>query len=174
MMMDDNLPMWAKVFREGLAPQLSTRGLLALKEALVNDSEQLLQGTTVEPPALECCRDWPCAAACPVCYCGWHGGELDSAAVGALTDFFAAVAAKADELTGEYASIRHFTNFVDGSPRWEMREKLLEEVCHELSERAVRAAPPPADEAAVEYGVLRHPRHEDTTVLPAVAIVADA
>ena len=37
---------WQKVWREGLAPRLSTSGLHALRRALVADDERLLQGDT--------------------------------------------------------------------------------------------------------------------------------
>jgi hypothetical protein len=37
---------WQKVFRVGIAPQLSTPALIALKRALESDDPRLLQGET--------------------------------------------------------------------------------------------------------------------------------
>ena len=48
---------WQKVWREGLAPMLSTSGLHALRRALVADDERLMQGDTTSPPYLESLQD---------------------------------------------------------------------------------------------------------------------
>src|SRR5712692_10367123 len=56
---DRTMESWRKVWREGLAPLLSTNGLEALRQALVTDDAQLLQGATTTPPALQCVQDWP-------------------------------------------------------------------------------------------------------------------
>ncbi len=62
---------WRKTWRVGVAPGISTLGLVALRKALVNDDSRLLQGATCSPPPLESVRDWPVEAACAISYCGW-------------------------------------------------------------------------------------------------------
>jgi hypothetical protein len=85
---------WQKVFREAIAPQLSTRALLALKKALAVDDPALIQGATTEPPPLSAVRDWPVEAACAVAFAGWQGEGL--ATVGEVEDFFARICFGAD------------------------------------------------------------------------------
>jgi len=55
---------WQKVWREGLAEQISISGLRALRRALLNDDGRLLQGATTSPPPLQCVQDWSVEAAC--------------------------------------------------------------------------------------------------------------
>ena len=45
---------WRKVWRDGLAPLISTEGLEALRTALCDDDARLLQGATTTPPPLQC------------------------------------------------------------------------------------------------------------------------
>ena len=63
---------WRKVWRDGIAPQLTDAGLEALAQALETDAPELLQGATTSPPPLACVQDWPVEAACPVGYAGFH------------------------------------------------------------------------------------------------------
>lgn len=169
--MDDNLPAWVKVFREGLAPQLSTKGLLALKEALASDSPLLIQDATVLPFPTPNREDAPCVGACPIVFTAWQGDGINT--VGELEELFSKMCYEADQRIGEPAVVRYLLNWFDDTPRDIMRAELLAEVCRALSERAVRAAPPPADqEADVDLGTTPHPRHADTGVLPAVVLVA--
>src|SRR6266511_3011955 len=67
---------WRKVWRDGLAPLLSTEGLEALRRALESDDARLLQGATTTPPPLQCVQDWPVEAACGVGFCGWPRDEM--------------------------------------------------------------------------------------------------
>src|SRR5947209_5007469 len=67
---------WRRAFREGLAPALSDRALLSLKEALEIDDVRLLQGASVSPPPLPCVAKWRAEAACPIGYTGWVGEGL--------------------------------------------------------------------------------------------------
>ena len=55
-------------WRRGIAPNLSDRGLQALKKALETDDPTLIQGTTTQPPPLQAVQNWPVEAACAVCY----------------------------------------------------------------------------------------------------------
>ena len=86
---------WRKVWREGLAPMLSTKGLQALKLALVRDDERLTQGATTTPPPMQCVLDWPVEGACVVGYCAWQGDGLET--VGEVEEFFAKVCFEADQ-----------------------------------------------------------------------------
>ena len=69
---------WRKVWRDGLAPLISTEGLEALRTALCNDDARLLQGATTTPPPLQCVQDWPVEAACVLGFCGWQGDGLET------------------------------------------------------------------------------------------------
>lgn len=126
-------PTWAEVFRRGIAPQLSTPGLAALRDALRADDPRLGQGFTTSPPPLECVRDWPVEAACPVGFCGWQGDGLDT--VEAVEEFFAGVCFECDRRIDEPAGCRHFLNWADETPRDEMRRELLTEVTRALADR---------------------------------------
>ena len=71
---------WRKVWREGLAPQISTAGLEALRSGLLTDDARLLQSVTTSPPPLSCVRDWPVDGACGLGWCGWQGDGLETVA----------------------------------------------------------------------------------------------
>jgi hypothetical protein len=124
---------WRKVWREGLAPQISTAGLEALREALVNDDARLLQGATTSPPPLQCVQDWPVEAACGLSYCGWQGDGLES--VAEVEDYFAQLCFEADQVLGEPAACRWFLNWFDETPRDEMRRLLIAELNRTLAQR---------------------------------------
>src|SRR5262245_19910705 len=117
---------WQKVFREAIAPQLSTRALLALKKALPIDDPALIQGATTEPPPLPAVQDWPVGAACAVAYAGWQGEGL--ATVGEVEDFFAQICFGADKALGEPAGCRWFLNWFDETPCGQMRRELMGEI----------------------------------------------
>ena len=59
---------WQLVWRHGIAPQLTTTGLLALRQALESDDGRLIQGATTEPPPLQTVLDWPVVTLNP-----WYG-----------------------------------------------------------------------------------------------------
>jgi hypothetical protein len=124
---------WRKVWREGLAPLLSTSGLQALREALVNDDARLLQGATTTPPPLQCVQDWPVEAACVIGYCGWQGDGLES--VAQVEEFFARICFEVDQRLGEPAGCRWFLNWFDDLPRQEVRTQLRAEVTRTLAQR---------------------------------------
>jgi hypothetical protein len=128
---------WRKVFRDGIAPQLSTAALEALRHALATDDPRLLQGSTTSPPPLQCAEDWPVEGACVLSFCGWQGNGLTT--VGAVEQFFADTCHAADRLLGEPAAIRYFTNFWDDNPRHFARLLLLAEVEGELARRSGKA-----------------------------------
>ncbi len=131
---------WRKVWRDGLAPQISTEGLTALRKALADDDARLLQGATTEPPPLMCVRDWSVEAACAVTYCGVidHGGfkgETDPCPVAEAEEYFAKRCFEADQAMNLPASCRWFLNWWDESPRDEVRLAMIPEVDRELTRR---------------------------------------
>jgi hypothetical protein len=130
---------WQKVWRDGLAPLVSTEGLAVLARALASDDPRLLQGATTTPPPLTCVQDWPVEAACAVGYCGWQGDGLET--VAEVEEYFARVCFELDQRLGEPAACRWFLNWFDETPRVEMRRLLLGEVQRTLAER--RAADRP-------------------------------
>jgi hypothetical protein len=124
---------WRKVWREGLAPQISTAGLEALRSALLNDDPRLLQSATTSPPPLQCVQDWPVDGACGLGYCGWQGDGLET--VAEVEEYFARSCFECDQLLGEPAACRWFLNWFDETPREEMRQLLLAEVNRSLAQR---------------------------------------
>jgi hypothetical protein len=124
---------WRKVWREGFVPVLTTKGLEALRSALVTDDERLSQGSTTTPPPLMCVQEWPVEGACALGYCGWQGDGLHT--VGAVEEFFATVCFEADVRLGEPAACRYFLNWYDDTDRAEMRSELLDEVNLALANR---------------------------------------
>ena len=130
---------WQKVWREGLAPRLSTAGLHALRRALVADDEHLLQGDTTMPPCLESLQDEAVAAACAVGFCAWQGGE-GLFTVAQVNAQFERICWGADVALREPAACRVFLHWFDQTPRKEMRRQLLEEVNRTLEERRAAAA----------------------------------
>jgi hypothetical protein len=140
---------WRKVWREGLAPQLTTSGLESLWLALVSDDPRLLQGATTTPPPLACVQDWPVEAACVLGYCGWQGDGLER--VAEVEEYFARACFEADQRLGEPAACRWFLNWFDDTARDEMRRLLLFEVNCELAHRRgqnIRPATEETDEPA--------------------------
>jgi hypothetical protein len=117
---------WQCSFREGIAPLISTRALLALKRALSQDDPALIQGATTDPPPLQAVQDWPVEAACAVGYAGWQGEGLQT--VGEVEDYFANVCFGADKALGEPAGCRWLLNWFDETPRGQMRLALLAEI----------------------------------------------
>jgi hypothetical protein len=124
---------WRKVWREGVAPLVSTAALEALQRALSDDDARLLQGSTTTPPPLQCVQDWPVEAACALGFCGWQGEGLET--VAEVEEFFARMCFEIDQRLGEPAACRWFLNWFDETPRDEMREALLAEVHRALAQR---------------------------------------
>jgi hypothetical protein len=125
---------WQLTFRKGIAPALSTAGLEALRRALLDDSAQLVQGATTQPPPLQAVETWPCEAGCALALACWKG--LGLVTVGEVELAFALACCQADERLGEPAGCRWFLNWYDDTPRDEMRRALLAEVNAVLAERA--------------------------------------
>ena len=124
---------WRNVWRDGLAPVLSTAGLVALRDAVVTNDDRLMQGATTTPPPLHCVQDWPVEAACGVGYCGWQGEALET--VVEVEEYFAKVCHEVDQRLGEPAGCRWFLNWFDDTPRDQMRRELLTEINRSLAQR---------------------------------------
>lgn len=129
----ERLAAWQRVWRNGLVPQLSTKGLLALKRALENDSPDLITGATTSPPPLQCVSEWPVQGCCPLSFTGWQGDGLET--VGQVEEYFARVCWEADQRLGEPAACRYFLNAVDEWSREELLANLLPEVQRALAQR---------------------------------------
>ncbi len=144
---------WRKTWRDGLAPQISTEALTALRDALANDDARLIQGATTTPPPLMCVQDWPVEAACALSYCGVidHGGfaepvapdgsgstltqRINACTVGDAEEYFATRCYECDQHFNDPGSCRWFLNWFDDTPRDEMRRELLAEVRETLAAR---------------------------------------
>jgi hypothetical protein len=129
---------WQRVFRNGMAPQLPTAGLVALRDALASKDARLIHGATTMPPPLQCCEPLPVEACCPVCFAGWQGAGLRT--VAEVIDFFARACFACDQALGEPAACRWFLNWIDSTPLDELRPALLVEVDRELARRRAAAA----------------------------------
>ena len=121
---------WRRVWRTGIAPQLSRPALLALQSALRRDDVRLLQGVVTAPPALEANADCGVVGGCAICLSGWLGEGRES--VAAVEEYFSAICEAADEAVGEPAACRFFFNWFDAAPRAEMRREMLAEVARAL------------------------------------------
>jgi hypothetical protein len=136
--MNELLPAWQRVWREGIAPQLSAAALEPLRDALERDDPRLLQGATCLPPPLLCVQECPVEAACALGYCGWQAEGL--ATVAEVEEYFAWLCSRCDERLGEPAACRWFLNWYDETPREEMRGLLLAEVNRALAQRRAGTA----------------------------------
>lgn len=126
---------WRTAWRVGVAPQLSVAGLEALARALEQDDDRLLQGDTSEPSLYDCFGvDRPVEKACAIGFCGWQGDGLGT--VTQAEDYLMDVCDRADQALDEAAGSRWFVNWVDETPRDEMRRLLLPEVRLALAGRA--------------------------------------
>lgn len=132
------MELWRRIWRDGLAPQLSTSGLQALYQGLAHDDPRLLQRFTADVPAARAFRARKIEAACALGYCAWKGDGVKR--LGQVLDHFENVCTRADESVGELAASNHFLNWYDQTPRAEMRRQLLGEVERVLRQRTGLAA----------------------------------
>src|SRR5213593_1691242 len=109
------MELWQKVWRQGLAPQLTDTALKVLRQALEKDDRQIVQGATVCPPALDVFEGNLVEAACALGFCGWKGEGHET--VGVLSDYFTRLCAASDERLGEPGICRHFLHWFDETPR---------------------------------------------------------
>lgn len=130
---------WRRVWRGGVAPSLSYRGLLALKKALLDDDSRLIQGATTTPPPLRCVWDWPTEAACAIAYCGWIGDKVSST-VGDVEEYFAKACFEIDQRLDQPAGCRYFLTWYDETPRAEMIRDLSQEVESSITDKELEGA----------------------------------
>lgn len=124
---------WKQVWRVGVAPQLLTRGLVALRQAIITDDARLIQGGTTSPPPFACTLDWLVEAACLIGFCGWQSDGLKT--VKEVEIYFGQVCFECDKEMREPAACRWLLNWFDETPREEMLKQLLPEVELELARR---------------------------------------
>jgi hypothetical protein len=127
----ERLEDWRHCWRVGFAPQFSDAGLEALRLALTDDDPKLIQNGTTMPRGYV--LDWPAEAACPVGYTGWMGDGLQT--VGEVENYFGTLCEKAGRRLGGAAGAAQMLNWIDDTPRDEMRRELLPEVERELARR---------------------------------------
>lgn len=128
---------WLRVWRNGFAPLLPTRGLLALLYALKTDDSRLLQGATTSPPPLMRVESWPVEAADPVAFVFWQDRVIadGDTTIGDVEDAWARLMYDADQRLGEPASARYWINWWDDAPRGEARRLVIPEVMREIDRR---------------------------------------
>jgi hypothetical protein len=131
------MTLWQRVWRLGLAPQLTRGALGALHRALADDDRRLVQGRTMTPPAGVGLDDALVESACAL---GWLGLHQGCTTVGALERYFARLCLAADTALGEPGASRHFLDWFDATPRAVMRGALLAEVQRSLRQRSDLAA----------------------------------
>lgn len=112
---------------------LPTKGIEALREAMENDSPELIQGNTTNPPPLKGCMDWPVESACLLGYCGWKGNNLKT--VAEVEEYFGKICFEIDNEFDEPAACRYLLNMFDDAPRPEMIILLLPDLKTELERR---------------------------------------
>lgn len=116
------------LWRTFIAPLLPLEGLRALREAIVADSEELIQKGTVDweqdgPPGMH-----PPCGACAIGYCWWKSGLAPTAS--AVLDRFRETADAVDVRISldDTRSAGEFTNWFDYEDRTVVRARLLPEV----------------------------------------------
>jgi len=102
---------WQRVFRDGIAPQLSTTALLALVNALEAKDETIVRGVGCLPKPTPANADETVTAADAACYAIWRGYGVNK--VGDLEERFAQLTFECDQLVGEPAGCRYFLNWWD-------------------------------------------------------------
>lgn len=129
---------WRRVWRMGLAPNLSRAALIALRSALIQNDPRLVQGRVSIPPPLDALQACAIEGACAIGFCGWRGEGLST--VLQVLGFFHRICESADAEFNEPAACRYFLNWFDDAPRAVMRRELLAEVNLALDESLCHAA----------------------------------
>jgi hypothetical protein len=124
---------WRRVWREGIAPNISEKGLRSLQLLLRFDSSRVIQGSVSVPPNLAGMHEMMPVAACAIGICGWQGEGCKS--VAQVEGYFHRVCDAADSQFDEPATTRYFLNWFDETPREVMRREMLSEVALALKEK---------------------------------------
>jgi hypothetical protein len=133
------------VWRVGFGPKLPVEGMKSLLDALVDDDQRLMQGSTTSPPPLITTQNWPCEAADAIGWCFFGPG----ATVGEVEEGFARACYDADMAIASPDSCRHIINFWDDTPRHVARAAMIWFVVDSLVEREEMSR----DEAAMYKAV---------------------
>ena len=123
---------WRRVFRQGIAPQLPTAALEALRKGLLKNDPRLRPGATVD-------AGWTPGGtgilqACAIGYSGWKGVSLESAS--AVEEFFSEVCDGANAVMGDPGACGAFINWFDSNRREFVFPLLLTEVNRAIAERS--------------------------------------
>ena len=124
---------WEEVFTKGFAPIMSDKELECLRDALINDSIELLQGQTTSPDLLDCIQYWPCKGACAIAYAGWKGQNLNL--LKEVEEYFSKLCFECDKFFDEPAICRHFLNWFDDTARSEVKSQLVPTINRILNDR---------------------------------------
>lgn len=117
-----------EIFEKGISPFLPLEGLIALKEAIETDSDELLQGETVEGT-----YQGKIAGCCAIAYTGWYAGFFGPCedAIFYLDDR----RAEADERLGIEDATDQFIAWYDDIPRVDLQTEFLPVVERCINER---------------------------------------
>lgn len=112
------LYLWRRAWEECIAPLLSTRALVALRDGLRANDARLITNRIVSPTRND--RTTPMAplGACPIGYCGWQGEGLTTCEE--VENFFGDLTFRAAALATERNSDVFVSDFViwwDVTPR---------------------------------------------------------
>lgn len=124
---------WRKVWREGIAPQLTDAELSLLRDAIESNDRRLTQQQTTKPLPLEVNADSDCEGADILGYAAMVSSNKPT--VRAVESSWMRLCERADDLLGNEDSLRDFIRWYDDVPREEMRRELLREVSNELTIR---------------------------------------
>lgn len=121
---------WRRAWREGVVPQTSTRGLIALANGLADNDKRLMQGISIRV------RGSSIKSACALAYIGWQGEGLES--VAEVMGFFWNIYFSIDLRLDRTVRCRHFLEWFDETPRKEMRYEMIKEVELALFDRELQ------------------------------------
>lgn len=132
-----NTARWVRAFRLGILPQLDEEALVALYVALNADDSRIIQGATLEPPALEFTEMELVESCCPLAFCIWQGEEMT---VSELEGHWCDMLATCDKLAYPRAS-RDFLRWWDATPRHLAVKALCREVLYVWANRPCECDP---------------------------------
>lgn len=126
---------WRRVWRYGIAPQLSLAGLEALYIALVKDSHELIQDRIADStyvwtdgtPKPVICR------ACPIGFCAWRGDGLSEE--DDVKAYFYQISGWADRKLNYQCEFANFARWICEVTRETMRLELITEVVLAIAEK---------------------------------------
>jgi hypothetical protein len=139
---DEPMESWRRVFRQGILPHVSSKGLEGLQRALERNDARILMGASTNPPALSFNEHEPLEGCCPIGWLLLEGKPPYSLSVGTLDQMFGQLCWKCEQACGLPASIGFFLRWWDEGPRESVRAALLVEVNAALIGRIPEASEP--------------------------------